>query len=95
MDSGNSTVAVTGDADPVDVITRARKTAKWARLVSMGPPPKPEEKKSEEEKPEEKKNEENKPEEKESSPECMYIPVSYQQPVVKVDEHCQSGCSVM
>lgn len=81
---------MTGNADPIDVVTRARKTAKWADIVSVGPPPKPEEKKNGDKNPEEKKEEQKK-----LLPNCMYVPVPYQQPVVVVDEYCQTGCSVM
>lgn len=82
---------MTGNADPVDVVTRARKTAKWADIVSVGPPPKPEENKNGDKKPEDK----NKEDPKKPLPNCMYVPVSYQRPAVVVDEYCQTGCSVM
>ncbi|XP_078174450.1 heavy metal-associated isoprenylated plant protein 2-like [Carex rostrata] len=96
VNSEKSTIAVTGNADPVDVVTRARKTAKWADIVSVGPPPKPEEKKNGDKKPEEKKEDgKNKEEQKKPLPNCMYAPVSYQRPVVVVNEYCQTGCSVM
>jgi hypothetical protein len=91
VDQEKSTIAVTGNADPVDVVTRARKTAKWADIVSIGPPPKPEEKKNGEKKTDEK----TKDEEKKLPQNCMYAPVSCHRPVLVVDEYCQTGCSVM
>lgn len=47
-DEAKGTVAVTGTADPYDIIVRARKAiscaGKYAEVVSIGPPPKPDDK---------------------------------------------------
>ncbi|KAK1305726.1 hypothetical protein QJS10_CPA10g01330 [Acorus calamus] len=34
-------LAVTGDADPIDIIMQTRKTYKFAKVVTIGPPPQP------------------------------------------------------
>lgn len=44
-DPEKGTIAVIGVADPYDIIMRLRKAGKKASFVSVGPPPKPEEKK--------------------------------------------------
>ncbi|CAK9157118.1 unnamed protein product [Ilex paraguariensis] len=63
IDGAKGTLTVTGDADPYEIIVRARKTGKFSEVVSIGPSPpppnhdppkKPEEKKPEEKKPEQK-----------------------------------------
>ncbi|XP_010940108.1 heavy metal-associated isoprenylated plant protein 2-like [Elaeis guineensis] len=41
VDGAKSTLTVTGDADPIEVIVRARKLGKFAEVVSIGPPPPP------------------------------------------------------
>ncbi|XXG64846.1 hypothetical protein AAC387_Pa05g2690 [Persea americana] len=41
IDAAKGTLTVTGDADPVDIITRTRRTGKAAEVVSVGPPPPP------------------------------------------------------
>jgi len=41
VDSGKSTLTVTGDADPVDVVTKTRKVCRFAEVMSIGPPPIP------------------------------------------------------
>lgn len=64
IDAAKGTLTVTGDADPVEIITRTRRTGKTAEVVSVGPPPPPPkpdaagaQKKAEDKKPEEKKTE--------------------------------------
>lgn len=52
VDGAKGTLSVTGDADPYDIIVKTRKVGKFAEVVSIGPPPKPQEKKPEEKKPE-------------------------------------------
>ncbi|XP_057542043.1 heavy metal-associated isoprenylated plant protein 2-like [Amaranthus tricolor] len=47
-DSEKGTIAVIGDADPYNIVTCIRKAGKKAHIVTIGPPPKPEEKKPEE-----------------------------------------------
>ncbi|KAL6651881.1 hypothetical protein ACP70R_010806 [Stipagrostis hirtigluma subsp. patula] len=47
VDSKKGTMTVTGSVDPVDVIVQTRKAGKRANVVTIGPPPKPEEKKPE------------------------------------------------
>ncbi|KAL4644361.1 hypothetical protein ACB092_02G159500 [Castanea dentata] len=64
VDEGKGTLTVTGSADPYEIIIRARKTGKFAQVVSIGPPPAPP-------KPEEKKPEEKKPDPK---PQVSYVP---------------------
>lgn len=41
IDAAKGTLTVTGDADPVEIITRTRRTGKTAEVVSVGPPPPP------------------------------------------------------
>ncbi|XP_008796016.1 heavy metal-associated isoprenylated plant protein 43-like [Phoenix dactylifera] len=41
VDGAKSTLTVTGDADPIEVIARTRKVGKSAEVVSIGPPPPP------------------------------------------------------
>lgn len=67
-------MTVTGSADPYEIIVRARKTGKFAQVVSIGPPPAPpkkDEKKPDEKKPDEKKPDEKKPDPK---PQVYYVP---------------------
>ncbi|KAE8010528.1 hypothetical protein FH972_006895 [Carpinus fangiana] len=40
-DAAKGTLTVTGDADPYEIIVRARKVGKFAEVVSIGPPPAP------------------------------------------------------
>ena len=58
-------MTVTGSADPYEIIVRARKTGKFAQVVSIGPPPPPPKK------PDEKKPDEKKPDPK---PLVSYVP---------------------
>lgn len=51
VDGAKSTLTVTGDADPIEVIVRARKLGKFAEVVSVGPPPPPPPKPAQEKKP--------------------------------------------
>ncbi|KAK9129809.1 hypothetical protein Sjap_010296 [Stephania japonica] len=55
VDAAKGTLTVTGDADPYKVVVSTRKTNKFAEVVSIGPPPKPDgggaQKKPEEKKP--------------------------------------------
>lgn len=60
VDGAKGTLTVTGDADPYEIIVKSRKAGKFVEVVSIGPPPKQEEKK----KPDEKKAEEKKPDQK-------------------------------
>ncbi|XP_047312823.1 heavy metal-associated isoprenylated plant protein 2-like [Impatiens glandulifera] len=60
IDGAKGTLAITGDADPIDVVDRCRKAAGRfvVEVVTIGPPPKPQDqsaKKQEEKKPDEKK----------------------------------------
>ncbi|KAK9990990.1 hypothetical protein SO802_025975 [Lithocarpus litseifolius] len=64
VDEGKGTLTVTGSADPYEIIVRARKTAKFAQVVSIGPPPGPPKK-------DEKKPDEKKPDPK---PQDCYVP---------------------
>ncbi|KAG9449711.1 hypothetical protein H6P81_009676 [Aristolochia fimbriata] len=41
LDPAKNTITVTGDADPVQIIIRTRKTGKTAEVVSIGPPAPP------------------------------------------------------
>lgn len=41
VDAAKGTLTVTGDADPVDIIVRTRRTGQSAEVVSIGPPPPP------------------------------------------------------
>ncbi|KAF8410567.1 hypothetical protein HHK36_003098 [Tetracentron sinense] len=41
VDVAKSTLTVTGDADPYEVIVRTRKTGKVSEVMSVGPPPPP------------------------------------------------------
>ncbi|KAL7089810.1 hypothetical protein ACP275_12G000700 [Erythranthe tilingii] len=51
VDGAKGTMSVTGDADPYEIIVRTRrKTGKFAEVVSIGPPPKPDDNKKPEEK---------------------------------------------
>ncbi|XP_010649288.1 heavy metal-associated isoprenylated plant protein 43-like [Vitis vinifera] len=54
IDATKGLLTVTGEADPYEVIVRARKACKHAEVVTIGPPPAPE-KKPEKEKPEKEK----------------------------------------
>ncbi|GFP83634.1 hypothetical protein PHJA_000506800 [Phtheirospermum japonicum] len=54
IDGAKGTLSVTGDADPYAIIVKTRKTVKFAQVLSIGPPPKPEGKKPEEKKPDNK-----------------------------------------
>ncbi|KAL8034051.1 hypothetical protein ABFX02_12G001900 [Erythranthe guttata] len=46
VDGAKGIMSVTGDADPYEIIVRTRrKTGKFAEVVSIGPPPKPDENK--------------------------------------------------
>ncbi|KAH6754875.1 hypothetical protein C2S52_021309 [Perilla frutescens var. hirtella] len=58
VDGAKGTLSVTGDADPYEIIVKTRKAGKFAEVVSIGPPPKPQDDKK---KPEPKKPEEKKP----------------------------------
>ncbi|XP_030974686.1 heavy metal-associated isoprenylated plant protein 43-like [Quercus lobata] len=74
VDEGKGTLTVTGSADPYEIIVRARKTGKFAQVVSIGPPPAPP--KKDEKKPDEKKPDEKKPDEKkpDPQPQVFYVP---------------------
>ncbi|XP_031486732.1 heavy metal-associated isoprenylated plant protein 2-like [Nymphaea colorata] len=48
IDAEKSTVTVIGNVDPVAVVTRLKKAGKMVQIVTVGPPPKVEEKKKEE-----------------------------------------------
>ncbi|KAK1326631.1 hypothetical protein QJS10_CPA01g03020 [Acorus calamus] len=41
IDAGKSTLVVTGDADPIDIIVQTRKKCKYAQVITIGPPPDP------------------------------------------------------
>ncbi|KAJ3694323.1 hypothetical protein LUZ60_009803 [Juncus effusus] len=96
--SEKGTLVVTGDVDPIDVIVRVRKAGKRAEIITIGPPPKPEEKKKEDEK--KKAEEKKKGEEKKKEPQYFFhIPSNYptcsHQPVVIVDDYCHTSCNIM
>lgn len=55
VDAAKGTLTVTGDCDPYEIIVRTRKKCKYAEVVSIGPPPKPQEKEKKTEKKPEKK----------------------------------------
>ena len=58
IDATKGLLTVTGEADPYEIIVRARKACKHAEVVTIGPPPappkKPENEKPEKEKPDKK-----------------------------------------
>ncbi|OAY83663.1 heavy metal-associated isoprenylated plant protein 43-like [Ananas comosus] len=89
MDSAKSTLTVTGNVDPIDVIVRTRKVGRYAEVISVGPPPKPDEKKPDEKKPDAKKPD---------LPPPVFIPVpscSVCQRTIVVDEYCHTPCSIL
>ncbi|KAA8531908.1 hypothetical protein F0562_006375 [Nyssa sinensis] len=55
IDGAKGTLTVTGEADPYEIIVQTRKAGRFAEVVTVGAPPKPEaQKKPEEKKPEQK-----------------------------------------
>lgn len=72
VDGAKGTLSVTGDADPYEIIVRARKAGKFAQVVSIGPPPKPEDNK---------KAQEKKPEEKKAQPQAHHIHTPFSCPI--------------
>lgn len=71
-DEVKGTLAVTGTADPFDIVKRTRKAiacaGKVVDVVTIGPPPKPEEKKPDDKKPDNKKPDDKKPDDKKPDP---------------------------
>ncbi|XP_059592579.1 toMV susceptible protein tm-1(GCR26)-like [Vitis vinifera] len=65
IDATKGLLTVTGEADPYEIIVRARKACKHAEVVTIGPPPgpskKPEKEKPEQNKPGKEKTEQKKP----------------------------------
>nr|DAD21595.1 TPA_asm: hypothetical protein HUJ06_023058 [Nelumbo nucifera] len=45
IDAGKGVLSVTGTADPYEVITRVKRTERLVEVVSVGPPPKSDDKK--------------------------------------------------
>lgn len=103
LDGAKGTLSVTGDADPYEIVVKTRKAGKYAEVVSIGPPPKPQEKKPEQpKKPEEKKPEEKKTEGNHQHqhvhhppfmcPLCERVPGF---PITRWEEPPPSQCNVM
>ncbi|KAH7658786.1 Copper chaperone domain-containing protein [Dioscorea alata] len=104
IDVIKSTVTVTGDADPIEVIMRTRKAGKFAEIISIGPPPPPPKqtvepvKKTEDKKVDDKKKtEEKKPTNtttKEKKPEVPLLPspLPLPPPLPAIVIHTQSTC---
>ncbi|XP_027162056.1 heavy metal-associated isoprenylated plant protein 43 [Coffea eugenioides] len=75
-DAAKGIVTVVGEVDPVCVITRVRKTGKFAEIISVGPPKKPDPPKTVPAKPDKPDNDPPKPLPP-SCPQCQYVVVSY------------------
>lgn len=83
-DASKGTLTVTGDCDPYEIIVRTRKVGKFVEVVSIGPPPKPQEKKPEP------KKEEKKPDPR---PQHICMPCDYY--VVRACDEPNPSCSIM
>ncbi|KAJ4965700.1 hypothetical protein NE237_017549 [Protea cynaroides] len=90
LDPSKSTVSVTGDADPFEIIRQVRKFRKSAKFVSVGPP------KDEKNEKNEKNEKKEKKEKKDISP-CVSIPNTCQKCnvwyVVREDDY--NYCSIL
>ncbi|GAV90942.1 HMA domain-containing protein [Cephalotus follicularis] len=99
IDAAKGTLTVTGDADPYEIIVRARKVGKFAEVISIGPPPKQDaKKKPEENKPKEKKSEDKEQEQHAQlchTPHCC--PICQQMGMVQVARYDEPNmpCTIM
>ncbi|XP_034683471.1 heavy metal-associated isoprenylated plant protein 12-like [Vitis riparia] len=75
IDATKGLLTVTGEADPYEIIVRARKACKHAEVVTIGPPPAPS-KKAGKEKPEQKKPD-TKVHSSDNCPTCQRFAVIY------------------
>ncbi|XP_058080076.1 heavy metal-associated isoprenylated plant protein 43-like [Magnolia sinica] len=93
LDAAKGTLTVTGDADPVRVISRARKTGKSAEVISIGPPPAPPKQDAGggQKKQEEKKVDDKKPEQKAQVYVPQTCPVCEQMGVDKIELDAAKG----
>ncbi|CAK9320689.1 unnamed protein product [Citrullus colocynthis] len=96
-DEVKGTLAVTGTADPFDIVKRTRKAiacaGKVVDVVTIGPPPKPEEKKPDVKKPDNKKPDDKKPD---PPPVCPCPPYPYYgSSYIVVPRETYPSCSIL
>lgn len=102
-DEVKGTLAVTGTADPFDIVKRTRKAiacaGKVVDVVTIGPPPKPEEKKPDDKKPDNKKPDDKKPDDKKPDPPpvcpCPPYPPYYGSSYIVVPRETYPSCTIL
>ncbi|KAL6011383.1 hypothetical protein ACLOJK_001829 [Asimina triloba] len=92
LDGAKGTVTITGNADPLEIITRTRKTGKLIEVVSIGPPPAPPKQDGGggQKKPEEKKPEQDKKQQTDQKAQAQFLPPLHVPPYCPVCDHMRT-----